>query len=119
MSNNPHSVTLTIDADGGHEFTGGTDNHGNCNNDTNQGAAPVHITLSAPSGYRIQDMGNIPPGVQLSGTGKEQMGPQVTGQGQSAIITNPCTSRAEVDYTVNVRTPAGGNIPCHPKIVNT
>jgi hypothetical protein len=24
-----------------------------------------------------------------------------------------------VDYTVNVETPDGGNIPCHPRIVNT
>jgi hypothetical protein len=25
---------------------------------------------------------------------------------------------ADVDYTVNVETPGGGNIPCHPRIVN-
>jgi hypothetical protein len=47
------------------------------------------------------------------------MNPQVTGNGQSATITNPCTAAANVDYTVNVVASDGTNIACHPKIVNT
>ena len=74
--------------------------------------ARSQITLNAPSGYQIAS-------VDVSGSGSSQMRTQVTGQGQSAVIINPCTAPADVDYTVNVTTAAGVNIPCHPRIVNT
>jgi hypothetical protein len=112
MPNSRHNVDLTVDSSNQYQFTGGSDGHGNCNNRVNQGAAPVQVTLLAPNGYRITS-------VDLSGSGSSQMSAQVTGQGQSAVVTNPCTSSADVDYTVNVAVPGGGNIPCHPKIVNT
>ena len=118
MPNSPHNVTLRIDASNQCSFSGGSEGGGNCRNAVGQGAAPVQITLDAPPGYRIRNMGDSPPGVQLTGTGAEQMRPSVSGQGQSANIANPCTDRADVDYTVNVETPNGGNIACHPKIVN-
>jgi hypothetical protein len=28
-------------------------------------------------------------------------------------------AQADVAYTINVETPNGGNLACHPKIVNT
>ena len=119
MPNGPNNVDLTIDSSNGYEFSGGNQGSGNCQNTVGQGAAPVLLTLSAPTGYSIRAMNDTPPGVQLSGTGAGQMNATVTGQGQSATITNPCTSAADVDYTVNVKTASGGNIACHPKIVNT
>jgi hypothetical protein len=119
MPNGPRNVTLTVDSQNGYSFTGGTQGNGDCNNAVGQGAAPVLVTLSAPAGCRIRGMNDEPPGVQLSGTGSSQMNPQVTGNGQSATITNPCTAAANVDYTVNVVASDGTNIACHPKIVNT
>jgi hypothetical protein len=119
MPNGPRNVTLTVDSTNGYAFTGGTQGNGDCNNAVGQGAAPVLVTLSAPAGYRIRGMNDEPPGVQLSGTGSSQMNSQVTGQGQSATIANPCTAAANVDYTVNVVASDGTNIACHPKIVNT
>jgi len=119
MPNGPCNVTLTIDATNGYQFAGGTQGNGDCFNSVGQGAAPVLITLSAPARYRIRGMSDQPPGVQLSGTGTSQMNSHVTGNGQSATITNPCTAPADVDYTVNVAASDGTNIACHPKIVNT
>jgi hypothetical protein len=119
MPNGPHNVNLTIDASNNYQFSGGSDGKGRCENRVNQGAAPVLITLSAPAGYRINDMSATPPGVTLSGTGDSQMNSHVTGNGQSANITNPCTAPADVDYTVNVRAADGLIVSCHPKIVNT
>jgi hypothetical protein len=119
MPNGPRNVTLTVDSTNGYQFNGGTQGNGDCNNAVGQGAAPVLVTLSAPAGYRIRGMNDEPSGVQLSGTGSSQMNSQVTGNGRSATITNPCTAAADVDYTVNVAAPDGTNIACHPKIVNT
>ena len=119
MPNGPRNVTLTVDATNDFQFSGGTQGNGDCNNAVGQGAAPVLVTLSAPAGYRIRGMNDEPPGVQLSGTGSSQMSSRVTGNGQTATITNPCTAAANVDYTVNVTAPDGANIACHPKIVNT
>jgi len=119
MPNGPRNVTLTIDATNHYRFDGGTQGNGDCRNAVGQGAAPVLITLSAPAGYCIRGMSDEPPGVQLSGTGTSQMNSQVTGNGQSATIANPCTAPANVDYTVNVVASDGTNIACHPKIVNT
>ena len=118
MPNSPHNVDLRIDASNQYSFSGGSEGSGNCRNAIGQGAAPVQITLDAPAGYRIRDMGDSLPGVQLTGTGTEQMRSSVSGQGRSANITNTCVAPADVDYTVNVETPGGGNIPCHPRIVN-
>jgi hypothetical protein len=112
MPNGPHNVDLTVNSSSQYEFTGGNEGNGNCSNAVDQGAAPVQITLSAPNGYRITS-------VDLAGSGSSQMRTQVTGQGQSAVIINPCTAPADVDYTVNVTTAAGVSIPCHPRIVNT
>jgi hypothetical protein len=118
MPNSPHNVDLRIDASNRYSFSGGSEGSGNCRNDVGQGAAPVQITLEAPDGYRIRAMSDSTPGVQLTGTGTEQMRPTVSGQGQSANIVNSCVAPANVDYTVNVETPDGGNIACHPRIVN-
>lgn len=112
MPNGPHSVDLSVSSSTQYQFTGGNDGSGNCSNAVGQGSAPVRITLSAPSGYKITS-------VDLSGSGRSQMTTKVTHKGQSAVITNPCTAAADVDYTVNVATPGGGNVACHPKIVNT
>lgn len=112
MPNGQHNIDLTVQVSNTYQFIGGNDGNGNCSNSVGQGAAPVLITLVAPAGYRITS-------VDLSGTGASQMRAQVTGQGQSATITNPCSAAADVDYTVNVSTPGGGTIGCHPKIVNT
>lgn len=112
MPNGPHNVDLTVDAQNQYQFAGGSQGNGNCENRVNQGAAPVQITLDAPNGYKITS-------VPLSGTGSDQMSSHVTGQGKSAMITNPCTAPANADYTVNVQAPNGTIIPCHPKIVNT
>ena len=119
MPNSPHNVDLRIDASNQYSFSGGSDGSGNCRNAVGQGAAPVQITLEAPTGYRIRAMSDSPPGVELTGTGTGQMRPSVSGQGQSANITNTCVDPADVNYTVNVATPSGGTIACHPKIVNT
>ena len=118
MPNSPHNVDLHIDASKQYSFSGGNEGNGNCSNAIGQGAAPVQITLDAPQGYRIRAMSDSPPGVGLAGTGTGQMNPSVSGQGRSANITNTCKDPADVDYTVNVETPSGGNIACHPKIVN-
>ena len=118
MPNSPHNVDLRIDESNQYSFSGGSEGSGNCRNAVGQGAAPVQITLKAPDGYRIRAMSDTPPGLQLTGTGLEQMRPSVSGQGQSANIANTCVDPAEVDYTVNVETPRGGNIACHPRIVN-
>lgn len=119
MPNGQHNVDLTIDAAGRYQFTGGSQGNGNCQNSVGQGAGPVLVTLQAPAGYDIRDMSDDPPGVQLSGSGTSQMGAHVAGNGNSATITNTCVAAADVDYTVNVKTPDGSNIACHPKIVNT
>jgi hypothetical protein len=120
MPNGPHNVDLTIDASRRYQFTGGNDgNNGNCRNAHGEGAAPVLITLDAPAGYKIRDMSDNPPGVELSGTGTDQMGAHVAGNGASATITNTCVAPADVNYTVNVKAADGSNIACHPKIVNT
>ena len=119
MPNSPHNVTLSIDAANHYSFSGGSEGGGNCRNAVGQGAAPVQVTLRAPDGYRIRAMGDSPPGVELAGTGAGQMKPSVSGQGQSANIANTCVAAADVDYTINVETPDGGNLACHPKIVNT
>ena len=115
MPNGPHNVTLTVDSSNNFQFTGGSDGRGKCENRVGQGAAPVQITLSAPNGYQITSVGLV----DEEGSGSSQMRTQVTGQGQSAVITNPCTANANVEYTVNVQTSGGTTIPCHPKIVNT
>lgn len=112
MPNGPHNVDLTVDASNQYQFTGGNQGNGNCRNAVGQGAGPVQVTLGAPAGYKITS-------VTLSGTGAGQMNSQVTGNGQSAVITNPCRDPADVDYTVNVTTSSGAVISCHPKIVNT
>lgn len=119
MPNSPHNVTLHIDVANQYSFSGGSEGGGNCRNAVGQGAAPVQVTLDAPSGYRIRAMSDSPPGVELTGTGAEDMRASVTGNGKSANIVNPCVKPADVDYTVNVETPNGGKIPCHPRIVNT
>ena len=119
MPNSPHNVDLRIDESNQYSFSGGSEGNGNCRNVAGQGAAPVQITLKAPAGYRIRAMSDSPPGVGLTGDGEGQMKPSVSGQGQSANIANTCVDPADVDYTVNVETPNGGNIACHPRIVNT
>lgn len=120
MPNGPNNVDLTIDANGNYRFTGGNDGgNGNCKNPHGEGAAPVLITLNAPAGYSIRAMTDDPPGIQLSGTGVDQMAGHVAGNGQSANISNTCVALADVDYTVNVDRPQGPYIACHPKIVNT
>ena len=119
MPNSPHNVSLRVAASNQYSFSGGSEGSGNCRNAVGQGAAPVQITLEAPTGYRIRAMSDSPPGVQLTGTGTGQMRLSVSGQGQSANIANTCVDPADVDYTINVETPDGGNIPCHPRIVNT
>jgi hypothetical protein len=119
MPNGPHNVDLTIDANKQYQFAGGSQGNGNCQNSVGQGASPVLITLDAPAGYKIRDMSDNPPGIQLSGSGTSQMGAHVTGNGGSANITNTCEAAADVDYTVNVKAADGSNIACHPKIVNT
>jgi len=119
MPNSPHNVDLRIDASNQYSFSGGSEGNGNCFNAIGQGAAPVQITLEAPVGYRIRAMSDSPPGVGLAGNGAEKMKPSVAGNGRSANIANPCVDPADVEYTVNVETPDGGNIPCHPRIVNT
>jgi len=118
MPNSPHNVDLHVDASNQYSFSGGSEGNGNCRNEVGQGAAPVQITLKAPDGYRIRAMSDSPPGVGLAGKGAEQMKPSVAGHGRSANIANPCKDPADVEYTVNVETPDGGNIACHPKIVN-
>jgi len=115
MPNGPHNVTLTVDSSNQYGFIGGNDRNGNCRNTVGQGAAPVQITLCAPDGYQITSVGLV----DVQGSGSSQMRTQVTGRGQSAVITNPCTADADVEYTVNVQTAGGATIPCHPKIVNT
>lgn len=119
MPNSPHNVSLRIDASNQYSFSGGSDGSGNCRNAVGQGAAPVQVTLDAPTEYRIRAMSDSPPGVGLTGIGTGQMRPSVSGQGQSANIANTCVAQADVDYTINVETPNGGNLACHPKIVNT
>jgi hypothetical protein len=118
MPNGPHNVDLTIGAGNQYQFTGGSQGNGNCQNGVGQGASPVQVTLAAPAGYKIRDMSDNPPGIQLSGTGTSQMGAHVAGNGGSATITNTCVDAADVDYTVNVKAADGSNIACHPKIVN-
>lgn len=118
MPNGTHNVVLTFYPPSNYSFSGGSDGKGKCENRVNQGAAPVQITLTAVDGCSINDMSADPPGIVLSGPGSSQMRATVTGNNLAAIITNPCTSTADVDYTVNVMTPNGTVIPCHPKIVN-
>lgn len=112
MPNGQHKVTLTVDSSNRFQFTGGTDRHGKCENRVRDGAAPVKITLAAPEGYTITS-------VDLVGKGSAQMKADVIGDGKSAKIDNKCEDKADVEYTVNVTTSGGINIPCHPRIVNT
>lgn len=119
MPNGPQNVDLTVEGVGNFHFTGGNEGNGNCSSPHGQGAAPVLVTLIAPAGYRIRDMSDTPPGVELSGPGVEQMSAHVAGNGASATISNTCVAPAQVDYFVNVRAPDGTPIRCHPKIVNT
>jgi hypothetical protein len=67
MPNSPHNVSLRIAASDQYSFSGGSEGSGNCRNAVGQGAAPVQITLEAPTGYRIRAMSDSPPGVQLTG----------------------------------------------------
>ena len=81
MPNGPRNVTLTVDSANGYQFNGGTQGNGDCNNAVGKGAAPVLVTLSAPTGYRIRGMNDQPPGVQLSGAGSSQMNSMRPGMG--------------------------------------
>jgi hypothetical protein len=117
--NKTRKVRLEISATGQHEFIGGNLGHGECKNAVGKGNATVGIKLKAPAGYRIRSMSDQRRGVTLTGTGKNQMSASVKSGGQRAEIKNTCAAAADVNYTVNVRTASGGNIACHPKIVNT
>lgn len=117
--NKTRKVRLEITAPKGYRFFGGNLGHGECKNRIGGGKAPTVIKLDAPAGYRIRAMSDSPHGVTLTGSGKQQMKARVGKGGLSATIENKCVGDADVDYKVNVRTPSGGNVSCHPKIVNT
>jgi hypothetical protein len=111
MSNNPNSVNLTVNADNSYSFSGGNQGDGNVIYIQGGGQAAIQVDLSAPSGYKITS-------VNFSGTGSDNFSYHITQNGGGAVIQDTCNDVADVDYTVNVSSSTGANIPCHPNIKN-
>jgi len=124
MSNKDHNISLSVmpSQSPDYQFAGGNGRKpGDVESGMGQGVVHIFVQLvNPPSGYRIRDMNENPPGVQFAGTGVGQLSADLQNDGR-AKITNKCEAGVyvDVDYTINVSGPGGTNIACHPKIVNT
>ncbi len=109
MANTDHKITLTVTADGSYSYSGGNDGgKGDVVNKKGKGPANMHITLEAPSGFKITDVDLSAPGIDWKIQGDKKV-----------KIDNDCDNDVNVKYSIIVSNPSTGkDVLCDPRIIN-
>ena len=109
MSNSDHHIALTVTADGSYSYSGGNDGgKGDVVNKVGKGPANMHISLEAPSGFKITNVDLSGPGISWKIQGDKKV-----------KVDNDCKNPLNVKYSIIVFNPTtGDDIFCDPRVIN-